>query len=500
MFGCCKRLEWKHICVFVPILGYICSLNKEISPPLVFIRNRFTCLKICSEDSQSGGVKVKRLIFILMLCMLVACGRVGIPPATEKPRITEGPAQPTQPVSESQLVRADVPRVQAPEVSQEQVRELVKGNNAFAFDLYRRVTEGFGDNLIYSPYSISLAFSMVFAGARGETEAQIMGALNYMSQQSQHPAFNSLDQRLTSLGKESGGEMEGEPFQLTIANAVWQQSGYSFNVAYMTTLAQQYGAGLRVVDFVANPEEARRMINDWVEEQTKERIKDIVPQGVIDATTRLVLANAIYFNAAWLYPFNQSVTQEEPFTLLDGEQVSVLMMHQNTARVSYLKGEDYQAVFLPYTGQKVDMLVILPDAGQFESIQEGLSTDFLDQVRTQADIHDVTLSMPKFDFDTDIDLPELLKAMGMTHAFSPEADFSGIVEEGGLYISAALHKGMIKVDELGTEAAAATVIAMAESAMQRAEMTLDRPFIFAIMERETGTILFLGRVMNPANS
>lgn len=211
--------------------------------------------------------------------------------------------------------------------------------------------------------------------------------------------------------------------------------------------------------------------------------------------------NLIY--SPWLFPFDQSTTRDMPFALLDGSQVEVAMMHLNSGRVPYLQGEDFQVAWLPYTGQQVDMLVILPGEGRFETVQAELSTAFLDQLRSQATLHDVTLAMPKFDFDSDLNLPDHLRAMGMTDAFMPgEADFSGITVGRDLFVSAALHKGSITVDELGTEAAAATVIAVAvtgvaESAMPRAELTLDRPFIFAILERDTGTFLFLGRVLNP---
>jgi serpin B len=438
------------------------------------------------------------MIAFILASFLAACGQAPTPTGTELPEPTKGAGQTSEAMPDSQLVMADVPRVASGDASQEQLQELVRGNNVFAFDLYHRVTEGSNENLIYSPYSISLAFSMLYAGAAGETQAQMREALNYLAQEAQHPAFNALDQQLASLGDESGGETEGEAFQLNIANAVWGQQGLPFNEPYLNILAGQYGAGLRVVDFAQDPEAARQLVNDWVAEQTEERIRDILPQGAIDASTRLVLANAIYFKAGWLFPFDPAATQEGPFELLDGAETSVPMMHLNTVRAPYYQGNGYQAVLLPYSGERVDMLVILPERGQFESVEEALSPDLLDQVRGQAEIHDVTLSMPKFDFETDINLPDLLKEMGMTDPFSPgAADFSGIVEDGGLYVSAAVHKGTIKVDELGTEAAAATVIAMAESAMPRAEMSLVRPFIFAILERETGTILFLGRVMDP---
>lgn len=224
----------------------------------------------------------------------------------------------------------------------------------------------------------------------------------------------------------------------------------------------------------------------------------MVPPDVISELTRLVLVNAIYFQAGWLFPFEESATQDGLFTLLDGSQVSVPLMQRDTARIQYAAGDGYQAAFLPYTRSPIDMLVILPDQGRFEEIETALSPDFLSQIRQAASQRDVSLLMPKIDFETDLDLKELLMGMGLTAPFET-ADFSGIAAGGGLFISDALHKANITVDEKGTEAAAATVIAMEESALERAELSLDHPFLFAILDRETGSILFLGRVLNPAD-
>jgi serpin B len=320
--------------------------------------------------------------------------------------------------------------------------------------------------------------------------------LHFLPQAEHHPAFNALDQYLASLA-EDGDEEDGR-FQLNIANAVWGQIGLPFEDAYLATLAQQYGAGLRASDFIEQPEEARQEINDWIAQQTEERIQDILPPGAIDPTTRLVLVNAIYFNAGWLFPFDADATGDGPFTLLDGSQVSVPLMQHSAARIPYAEALDYQAVALPYAGQDVEMLVILPQPGHFEAVEAALSADFLNEVRGQTQLRDVQLIMPRFEFDTDLDLQALLTGMGLANPFGGGADFSGIVAGGGLYISDALHKGSITVDEEGTEAAAATVTVMAESALETAEVTLDRPFIFAIIEQDTGAILFLGRVMNPA--
>jgi serpin B len=259
---------------------------------------------------------------------------------------------------------------------------------------------------------------------------------------------------------------------------------------------------MRTVDFTTEAEAARQEINAWIEAQTQERIAEMIPPGMINELTRLLLVNAIYFKATWLYPFPESNTQDGPFTLLDGSQVTApLMRTGGAARIDYAAGDGYQAALLPYRGVKVepeiDMLVILPAAGQFEQVEARLTPEFLAQTRQAMAQHDVTLVMPKFDFESRLDLKALLSDLGMTAPFEA-ADFSGIAASGGLAISDALHQANITVDEKGTEAAAATAIAMAESMLEPAEMTLDRPFIFAILDCQTGTILFLGRVLNPA--
>jgi serpin B len=419
-------------------------------------------------------------LLTIIILLLVACTPADTPPA------------------QAELIQADLPRLVEPQVDEAQMEQLVQGNNSFAFDLYHAIREESADNLIYSPYSISLAFSMVYAGARGQTEAEMAQVLHFLPQDEHHPAFNALDQYLASLAEDEDGDEENGRFQLNIANAVWGQVGLPFEEAYLATLAQQYGAGLRASNFVEQPEEARQEINDWIAQQTEERIEDILPPGAIDPTTRLVLANAIYFNAGWLFPFSAPATEDGPFTLLDGSQVTVPLMQHRAARIPYAEGPDYQAVALPYEGQSVEMLVIVPQPGHFEAVEAALSADFLNEVRGQAELRDVQLIMPRFEFDTDLDLQALLTGMGLGNPFGGGADFSGIVAGDGLYISDALHRGTITVDEEGTEAAAATVIAMTVSALETAEVTMDRPFIFAIIEQDTGAILFLGRVMNPA--
>jgi serpin B len=432
---------------------------------------------------------VKPIVLALLTVLLWAgCG------SSEPGPEGSGPGAPG---SEVELVRAEMPRIESPDVTEGQVEELVRGSNAFAFELYR--AEGGDGDLIFSPYSISLAFSMAYAGARGETAAQMAEVLGYLPQEAQHPAFNALEQRISGLGEKESGSA-AVPFRLNVANAAWGQRGYRFEGAYLKTLAGHYGAGLRALDF-GQPRQASDEINAWVADQIEDRIQELVPPDVISPATRLVLANAIYFKASWLSRFEESDTQEGSFSLPDGSEVAVPMMRQTTY-LPYAEGDGYQAVRLPYKGEAVDMLIILPEEGRFEQVEERLGAGFFDEVRRSLRQEEyVRLTMPRFDFETDLDLPKLLMAMGMTAPFDPgAADFSGMTGERELYIAEALHKADITVDEKGTEAAAATALLMPVSAApEPIQMTADRPFIFAIAERETGAILFLGRVTDPSS-
>lgn len=418
---------------------------------------------------------------VVVALLLAACGPGGTR--------ADGPGSKVRPP------KADAPRVESPDVAEERVADLVRGNNDLAFDLYR--AEAGDDNLIFSPYSISLAFSMVYAGARDETEAQMAETLYFLPQDEQHPAFNALERGISDPG-EARGEGSGTPFRLNVANAAWGERGYRFEPAYLKTLSAHYGTGLRAADF-QHPEKAAGEINEWVSNNTEGRIEDLVPPDAIDPMlTRLILANAVYFKASWLYAFEKPNTDDGPFATVGGEQVDVPMMRQ-TAEFPYAAGDGYQAIQLPYKGERADMLVILPEAG-LGSIEERLDAGFLERVRGDLQPRGVELTMPRFDFETDLDLKERLRSMGMKIPFDETADFGGITKVEELHVSDALHKATVTVDEKGTEAAAATaVVMMAESGgpIAQAKMTLDHPFIFAVVDRETGTIQFLGHVANP---
>jgi serpin B len=384
-------------------------------------------------------------------------------------------------------------------VNESDLVTLVHGNSKFAFDLYQTLKEADG-NLFYSPYSISQALAMTYAGARSETEGQMSDTLHFaLSQNRLHPAFNGLDIELGKRGEGAQGK-DGEGFRLNIVNAIWGQKDYNkFLSEFLDVLAENYGAGLRVLDFINTPEESRITINDWVSEQTEGRIEDLIPEGTIDAFTRLVLTNAIYFNAAWQFPFNEEATAEGLFYLLDGGEVIARMMMQ-TESFGYAEGAGYQAVELPYDGSELSMVIILPGDGRFETFESSLDYETIEDIISDLSRQQVNLTMPKFEFESEFSLKKVLMAMGMPVAFSTDADFSGMTGNRDLFIDDVLHKAFVSVDEAGTEAAAATAVIMALTALPAppVEVTVDRPFIFLIRDIETSTILFVGRVVNPS--
>jgi serpin B len=401
-----------------------------------------------------------------------------------------------QPVG-GEVLKSDKERITSPDVNPSEQALLVEGNSAFAFELYQALKEEEG-NLFYSPHSISVALAMTYAGARNQTAEQMAATLKFMLEQDRlHPAFNWLDAELAKRGEGAEGK-DGKGFRLNIVNAIWGQKDYTFLSDFLDVLAENYGAGLRILDFINETEQSRLAINQWVSDQTEGRIEDLIPQGAIDALTRLVLTNAIYFNAAWEYPFNEDMTADGPFYLLDGGQVSVPMMKQTEA-FGYTEGEGYQVVELQYDGNELSMVVLLPEAGNFEAFEEGLQAQQVYDIISGLQTTGVTLTMPKFEFDSEFSLKDTLAEMGMPIAFSGEADFSGMTGNRELFISDVVHKAFVAVDEAGTEAVAATTVIMPGSAEPEppVEVTIDHPFIFLIRDIETGAILFVGRVMNP---
>ena len=397
-----------------------------------------------------------------------------------------------------EVLKSDKERITSPDVSSSEQASLVEGNTIFAFELYQAL-KGEEDNLFYSPYSISLALAMTYAGARDETAEQMAATLQFLLEQERlHPAFNWLDAELASRGEGAQGK-DGKGFRLNIVNAIWGQKDYEFLPAFLDVLAENYGAGLRILDFITETEKSRVTINDWVSNQTEERIEDLILQGAIDALTRLVLTNAIYFNAAWDHPFDEKMTANGPFYLLGSGQVIVPMMKQ-TESFGYTDGEGYQAVELQYDGNELSMVILLPASGNFEAFEKTLEAQQVDAIIDDLQNTQVTLTMPQFEFESQFSLKDTLAEMGMRDAFSPDdADFSGMAGNPELFIADVVHKAFVAVDEAGTEAAAATAVIVGTTSVPEhpVEVTIDRPFIFLIRDIETGAILFVGRVLNP---
>jgi len=441
-------------------------------------------------------------IVLLSLVTLIMSGCATpqpIPSPTPAPAPAPSPPpSPTPAPISVNILQSEKPRITSPEVNESDFTMLVEENSAFAFDLYQLLRQD-TNNVFFSPYSISQALAMTYSGARGETEKQMSDTLHFvLSQDRLHPAFNGLDIELSKRGEGAQGKDE-EGFRLNIVNAIWGQEDYRFLSEFLDVLAENYGAGLRALDFVNAPEESRITINDWVSEQTEGRIEDLIPEGAIDALTRLVLTNAIYFNAAWQFPFNEDATTDGPFYLLDGGEVIVPMMTQ-TESFGYTKGDDYQAVELPYDGQELSMIILLPSDGQFENFESSMVYQRVTEIISSLAGQQVNLTIPKFEFESEFSLKKALTTMGMPVAFSADADFSGMTGNRDLAIDDILHKAFVSVDEAGTEAAAATAVIMTLTAVPAPPVvvTVDRPFIFLIRDIETGTILFIGRVVNPS--
>ena len=432
-------------------------------------------------------------------------------PGITSPAPTARPVEPTPDATAVpsptvvRVSRSTRDRETDPDVAAADLAALVGGNNAFAFDLYRALAGSEG-NLFFSPHSISTALAMAYAGARGETELQMAATLRYgLAQASLHPAFNALDLYLAPQSTANGAE----EFRLSVANSVWGQEDYGFLPEYLDTLAANYGDEVRPVDFQRDPEDARVRINDWIADKTEERINDIIPDGAITPLTRLVLANAIYFKAAWQKAFDERATADRPFHLLDGSERDVPMMRQQST-LRYARGDGYQAVELPYVGGDVAMAILVPDSGRFHEFEDSLSGQSVRTILDRLDYELVRLALPRFETESAFSLSDTLNAMGMPDAFDDQAaDFSGMdgrscLARGDicLLISDVLHKAFVSVDESGTEAAAATavIISTTRAVVEEPEpivLTIDRPFIFLIRDRGTGATLFAGRVMKP---
>jgi len=371
-------------------------------------------------------------------------------------------------------------------------------NNAFALDLYQQLRKDNG-NLFLSPYSISSAIAMTYAGARGRTEQQIAKALHFsLPQEKLHLAFGELQSQLNALSTPWLPPVAWtNPVQLSVANSLWPAKSLSLRKNYLQLIEKNYGGCVTPLDY-AQADAARQTINNWVEQRTQNKIKDLVPPGVIDPSTVLVLANTIYFKGAWLTPFKPENTRDMPFYISSTQTVSTPMMHEpNSGRLKcrYYQNEEVQLLDLPYKGDNLSMLVLLPrKADGLEALECGLTSEKFKVWVSLLRADSVEIWFPRFKVTSQFRLDEKLKALGMVDAFGA-ADFTGMFDQRGPAISAVLHKAFVDVNEEGTEAAAGTGVLVLTSL--RPPFRADHPFLYFIRERRTGAILFLGRVVNP---
>lgn len=393
-----------------------------------------------------------------------------------------------------QLLASDKQRQTAPGAPAEDLASAVTGNTDFGVALYRQSAQP-GQNVFFSPFSITQALAMTYAGARGTTETQMAQALRFSLPQGRlHPAMNALD--LMLQGRSAGSEGRKVPLpELRVVNATWAQQGLAFEPTFLDVLAQHYGAGVRAVDFTHEPGALRTAINAWVEGQTNGHIQDLLPEGAVKADTRLVLTNALYFKGAWAAPFLSQSTHDASFHLLEGGETTVRMM-QGQGFHPHMRGEGFEALALPYEGGAFRMLLIVPDAGRFTDVEARLSASFLDGVRAAMVAENTALGLPRFEVKQTLPLTDSLQALGMVDAFSGQADLSGMTKEEKLAITRALHQAFVSVNEAGTEATAATAIIAGPTSVPQA-FTVDRPFLFLIEDVETKAVLFLGRFVKP---
>jgi len=450
-----------------------------------------------------GFIRCHFVALAVVAALAAGCGE----DASEE---TDRPASETQRDAAAPATRP--PAVERVASSKADVASVVEGNSAFAFDLYARLKSQEG-NLIYSPYSISTALAMTYAGARGDTAAEMEKTLRFPCEKVQvdrgpaeaqvfmdvswdqgrlHAAMADLVDDLNARGGKGA-------YELVVANRLWGQAGYSFLAPFLSLNQAYYGAGIETVDFARATEAARKTINTWVEDQTRDKIKELLKPGVLDSLTRLVLTNAIYFKGSWASQFKKERTADAPFHVTPDRTVDVPMMRQ-TEKFGYTETGDMQVLDMPYVGGELSMTILLPKkADGLGDVEASLDAGSLKTWVASLRKRKIAVFLPRFKIEFGIGLSETLKAMGMPLAFSNAADFSGMDGTQRLYISAVIHKAFVEVNEEGTEAAAATavVVGIKSAPMRPLVFRADRPFVFLIRDRVKGSVLFIGRVTDP---
>jgi serpin B len=454
---------------------------------LVSIMKRLEFSISCKESTSmlNKSLTISRLLIFILLCLAVACGK----------------SHDNTPPPKYQIVQSTLARDTSPQVPDADFTAVVAGNKDFTLKVFPLLDQSGSNNTVFSPYSITQAFALAAPGARGNTLSGIEQALSFtLPQDRLNMALNKLDLLISS---EATGSLTPIGNQLPIlrnANALWAQVGFSILPAYLDTLAVNYGAGMYLVDFANATEDARSTINSWVEDQTNNRIQDLIPQSGVTPTTRVVLTNAVWFKANWASEFSEASTTNQSFFNQNSSTSSVPFMHQ-IFTVSYAQTDGCQAVDIPYIGNNYSMLVVMPAPGTFDAFLSSLTPTVLGDITNHLASQYVDLSLPKFTVTYTSDIVPILKSFGMTDAFNMDtADFSGIDGSPDLYITNVFHKAFISVDEHGTEAAAATGIVFGPTGPPPPPpltLTINHPYIFMIRERQTGLILFMGKVLSP---
>jgi serpin B len=387
----------------------------------------------------------------------------------------------------SSITQSNLKRDLSPQASKQQIKTLTLNNNKFAFKMFEKLHKPEVENLFFSPYSISEALVMTYAGAKGETKNEMADVLHFEENDDLlFKSFNALD---LDLSFDDGN------YTLSVINALWPQKNYEFLDSYLDTIMVNFGAKLRNLDYANKPEESRIIINDWIEDKTKQRIKDLIPKKSITPLTRFVITNAIYFKAKWRKEFSKHITKEEDFTNINGQIKKVFMMNQDE-QFKYKESDIYQVAEFPYKKDKSSMLIVFPKEGKYEQVIQNLESVYADSLDLSL-YHHLDVKMPKFEFTTkNYSLVKHFKELGMVKAFN-DANFSNMSDKENLQISEIIHKAFIKVDEEGSEAVAATTVLLKVTGGvvtldKPIKFHLNRPFIFFIKDQKSDQILFMG--------
>jgi serpin B len=391
------------------------------------------------------------------------------------------PYQPDQP-----------PKTDDTGLTQSGIQQVVNANNEFAFDFYSEINKNEQGNIFYSPYSISAALAMTYEGAKGQTADEMKSVFHFPESDILRPNFAAIYNNINKKDKE---------YKLSTGNALWAHQDYQFLPDYLSRVEKYYGGKAANVDFVNEREKSRQTINTFIEQQTNDKIKDLIPPGVLNAYTRLVLTNAIYFKGTWVKQFDKKDTRDQDFTTISGQKVKTPMMQLtgDDAEFNYAETDDIQILEMSYDGEDLSMLILLPKENNLNMVEESLTNEKLSEWKNMLNEQRVDIFVPKYKFETKYFMVETLSNMGMPTAFTDAADFSGMDGTQNLLIQNVIHQAFVEVNEEGTEAAAATAVVVGiESVGPRIPIfRADHPFIFIIQEKETGNILFMGRVADP---